>query len=194
MQYPLSLSFKVWAFSPQITVRDADGNLVGYVKQKLFKLKEDVVVFADEAQTKPLYNIKADRILDVSACYHFTDLAGGKLGAIKRRGWRSMWRAHYEILDGENPVMNVREESVLTRFLDGAFQEIPILGIFSGYVFNPSYLVSRLDGAPVMRLKKQPAFLEGRFAISKLGELTLQEEQRILLGLIMMTLLERMRG
>jgi hypothetical protein len=90
--------------------------------------------------------------------------------------------------------MNVREESVLTRFLDGAFQEIPILGIFSGYVFNPSYLVSRLDGAPVMRLKKQPAFLEGRFAISKLGELTLQEEQRILLGLIMMTLLERMRG
>ena len=33
-------------------MRDADGNLLGYVKQKIFKLKEDINVFTDENQTQ----------------------------------------------------------------------------------------------------------------------------------------------
>ena len=64
MNYPLKLSFKLLAIASQIYVRDANGNLLGYVKQKLFKLKENIDVFADEGQTQLLFNIKADRMLD----------------------------------------------------------------------------------------------------------------------------------
>ena len=44
MNYPLNLSFKLLALASQIYVRDANGNLIGYVKQKLLKLKEDINV------------------------------------------------------------------------------------------------------------------------------------------------------
>lgn len=39
-----------------------------------------------------------------------------------------------------------------------------------------------------------PAFLEGKFQMEKLSELTPEEEIRVLLSLVMMTLLERARG
>ena len=35
---------------------------------------------------------------------------------------------------------SVSEKSVFTRFLDGLFGEIPIIGFLTGYVANPSYL------------------------------------------------------
>ena len=73
MNYPLQLSFKIIALASQIYVRDAGGSLVGYVKQKLFKLKEDIRIFADEGQTQLRYTIRADRILDFSANYAFAN-------------------------------------------------------------------------------------------------------------------------
>ena len=94
MNYPIDFSFKLLALASQIYIRDANGNLLGYVKQKLFKLKEDINVFADEGQTKHLFNIKADRVIDFSAKYNFTDSSGKFLGFIKRQGMRSIWKAH----------------------------------------------------------------------------------------------------
>jgi uncharacterized protein YxjI len=194
LQYPLNLSFKIIAVAPQLSVRDANNNLIFYVKQKLFKLKEAVTVFGDEQQTQPLFAINADRMIDFSARYNFTDQQGISLGAVKRQGMRSLWKAHYNILDGETSVMNIQEENAWVKVMDGLFGEIPILGMFSGYVFNPAYLVSRPDGTVVMRMEKQPAFLEGKFKIEQKNTLNESEEKRALLSLMMMLLLERKRG
>ncbi len=54
-RYPLEMVFKLIALAPQMSIRDAEGNLVFYVKQKVFKLKEEVIVFADQEQTQELY-------------------------------------------------------------------------------------------------------------------------------------------
>ena len=97
MNYPIELSFKLLAIASQIYIRDANGQLLGYVKQKLFKLKEDINIFADESQTRHLYNIKADRVLDFSAKYNFTDSTGRALGSIRRKGMRSIWKARQAI-------------------------------------------------------------------------------------------------
>lgn len=194
MNFPLTLSFKILALAPQISVSDANGALVCYVRQALFKLKESVTVYADAAQQRPLAAIKADRILDWSARYNFTDAQGMALGAVKRQGMRSLWRAHYDILDGDMAVMTIREENPWIKVLDGLIGEVPVLGFFSGYLFHPVYAVARPDGAVVLRMKKQPAFFEGRFRIEQVAPLNPAEEQRALLSLIMMLLLERSRG
>jgi hypothetical protein len=182
--------------APQVSVRDASGALVFYMKQKLFKLKEAVSVFADEGQTQLLYTMSADRVIDFSARYRFADAAGNPLGSVKRKGMRSMWRAHYDIFQGDEEVagLTIQEESVAIRFADGCVNQIPIVGLFAGYFFNPAYLVSRADGTIVMRLQKMPAFFEGKFQVEKLIELSEIEEKRILLSLMMMLLLERTRG
>lgn len=194
MNYPLDLSFKIVAIAPQITVTDASGNLVMYVKQKAFKLKEAVTVFADSGQTQPLYTINADRVLDFSASYHMAATNGYSIGAIRRQGMRSLWRAHYDLYDGGQPTVNVREENGWVKVGDALLNEIPILGLFTGYFLNPSYIASRANGQPLMRISKQPAFWEGRFRMEPLGPMNEVEELRVVLGLLMMILLERTRG
>jgi uncharacterized protein YxjI len=194
MEYPLHLSFKILALARQISVRDARSNLILYVKQKAFKLKESVTVFADAEQTRPVYTINADRVLDFSARYNFADAGGNYLGSVKRQGMRSIWKANYEILDGDRRALTIREENAWIKVFDSLVGEIPVLGMFTGYLFHPAFLVMRGDGSVVMRLEKQPAFLEGKFTVTKHAEMDEREEMRALLSLLMLVLLERRRG
>ena len=86
MNYPLQMNFKILGIAPQIFVTDANGSSVFYVRQKLFKLKEAVRVYRDKSREDLKYEIKADRILDFSAKYTFTDQNGSTVGAVGRKG------------------------------------------------------------------------------------------------------------
>ena len=194
MNYPLTLTFKVIALAPQLAVTDADGKLVFYVRQKLLKLREAVTVYADREQKRPVTEIKADRILDFNAVYGFEDTQGRRFGAVRRAGMRSLWKAHYEVLRGDSPVLTIREDSAFVRFMDGVIGDVPVLGLLSGYFFHPSYSVTRADGTRVLHVKKQPALWEGRFTIEREAELTPDEEAAAVLSILMMVLLERDRG
>lgn len=194
MHYPLELKFKLWAFAPQLSITDSQGNLVLYVRQKLWKLREAIGVFSDTERTNQLYSIKADRILDFSARYNFSDQADKPLGAVKRRGLKSLWKSHYDVFDGEMVVFTIQEENPWIKVIDSLCAEIPILGMFTGYVFNPTYLVSRPDGRTVMHLSKQPTFLSRIFSIKKVDQISDREEIQVVLSLLMMLLLERNRG
>lgn len=195
MNYPLNVSFKILALARQLSVTDASGNLICYVKQKAFKLKEAVTVFADVEQTRPLFYINADKVFDFSARYNFTDQSGQPLGSIKRRGMKSIWKAHYEIFAGDHITMTISEENAWIKVFDSLFGEIPVLGMFTGYLFHPAYLLARTDGTVLFRLEKQPAFLEGKYKIVRqAANITQEEETRAILSLVMMVLLERSRG
>ena len=196
MNYPLDISFKLIALAQQLSVRDAQGNLIFYVKRKAFKLKEAVTVFADEAQQRPLYHINADRVIDFSARYRFTDNAGASLGSIKRLGMRSLWKSHYEI-DDDVPggAVTITEENAWIKVFDSLLGQLPIVGVLTGYLFHPAYLLARPDGAVLLRMEKQPAFFEGKFLVERRAEFVDQaEETRALLGILMMIMLERSRG
>ena len=194
MDYPLHLSFKLMALTPQIYVRDAAGQLRMYVKQKMFKLKESITVFADEAQSQPLFHINADRVIDFNARYHFTTADGRPLGSVRRKGRRSLWSAHYEVLRGEDVILTIREKNPWAKVGDALFGEIPVLGMFAGYVFHPQYTAVGADGAPVLHLAKQPALWEGKYTVQKHAELTADDEAAAVLSLLMLLLLERRRG
>lgn len=194
MNYPLEFSFKIVALAPQFRVRDAAGNLLFYVRQKLFKLKEAITVYGDEEQTRPLYTIKSDRVIDFSARYDFADVNGRYLGSVKRQGMRSLWRSHYDVYNGDAVVMTIREENPWVKVADGLLGEIPVVGAFTGYFLNPAYVVARPDGTVVMRLAKRQAFFEGKFSLERLAPLADPDELRALLALMTMVLLERSRG
>jgi hypothetical protein len=195
MRFPLDLRFKTIAVAPQLSVTDASGTLLLYVKQKAFTLKESVTVFRDEAQTRPIYRIAADRVLDISANYRIDDEGGTPLGTLRRLGMRSLWRAHYEVHRGGLPFLAIREENPWVKVLDGLLGEIPIIGLFSGYVLHPAYRLSRAGAeAPVLRAVKQPAFFEGRYTIEQVEELAPPDQTLAVLAVLMMLLLERRRG
>jgi uncharacterized protein YxjI len=198
MQYPLALSFKIIALAPQIYVKDAQGQELLYVKQKLLKLKEKIRVFSDSGQSRQLYELDADRILDFSPRFTFRDAAGGQMvGAVKRQGARSLLKASYDIFGPDDrPIAHIAEENPWIKLLDAVLGEIPIIGAFTGYFLNPKYGVQDLASQRTMfQVTKHRSFLESRFEIARVesspGE---GAETAILLAILVMVLLERERG
>jgi uncharacterized protein YxjI len=190
VNYPLTLSFKIIAFNPQVKITDAAGQTILYVKQKALALREAVKVFADETQSNQLYSINANKILDFSAQYNIADAYGGPVGHIKRQGMRSLWKATYNIVDvAGSDVGLIHEENAWLKLLDGLVSDIP----FASMLINPAYLVD-LRGQTVLYLKKQPAFFEGRFTLTKRADFSEADERLLLPAIIMMLLLERARG
>jgi hypothetical protein len=194
MNFPISIAFKILTLIPQLYVKDASGKPFAYVRRKFWALKEDVTVYADDTQSRPLYRIKADRIIDWSANYRIANMSDATLGVVRRKGARSLWRAHYEILIGDTQVFTVRERSALVRFLDLIIGEIPIVGLLTGYFLNPMYDVTREGGAETFVMTKQRALFESQFQIAKTGAATDDEEIITILALMMIVFLERSRG
>ncbi len=195
LSFPLDFSFKISTLANDFTAKDSKGQTVAYVRQKLLKLIDEITVYNNETKSIVQYTIKANKWIDFSATYTFSNKMGKEIGRIARKGWASIWKAHYEIFDeNQKPDLIVREENGWIKLADALFSEIPIVGILTGYVFNPTYIVTRPDGTEVVRLKKEPSFWGRRFSVNKLNEFEEGEEERILLGLMMMILLERRRG
>jgi uncharacterized protein YxjI len=193
--YPLALTFKVLTISSYVRVVDATGRLVGYVKQRAFRLREDVTIFADEAQTQPLYHLKANQIIDIGATYSIGNAEGRPLGAVRQRGMRTFWKATYDILDANHTAIGlIHEEDVWVKVIDGLVGEIPLLGFVIQQWINPTYLIDGADGVTLLRLRKRPSLIERRFVVEQVSPLPPQLEDLALPAVLMVVLLERSRG
>jgi uncharacterized protein YxjI len=197
IQYPLQISFKLLALAPRMFVRDATGKDVFFVSQKVLALKEDVRIYQDESKSRQLFQIKADRIIDFSAQYHISNAETNQaVGSVKHKGMRSIWKATYLIFNpaGEQ-VYQIQEDNPWAKVGDALFSELPILGLFSGYLFHPTYSAKDMSGNPLMRLDKKPSFFERSYEVHKLSDkLDNTSEELILMSYMMMIQLERSRG
>ena len=198
IQFPLDIRFKLIALAPRMFVNDSSGASVCYVSQKVLKLKEDIQVFTDESRTTELYRIKADRVLDFNASYAFTDSRTGEnLGAVRAKGWRSLWQATYPIVDETGATTHtITEDNPWIKMGDALLREVPVVGIFSGYFLNPTYTaLAEGSGKPVMQLRKEPGFFEGKFSLNLLDQsLSETERVRIMLSFLLMVQFMRSRG
>jgi hypothetical protein len=195
LQFPLNFTFKIGTLSNDFIAKDANDMTVAYVRQKMLKFIEEVQVFSDESRSELNYTIKANKWLDFSASYAFTDKNGLDIGRIARKGWASLWKANYDIFDeSQMKVLFVREENPWAKVFDSLLGEVPIVNLLTGFFFHPAYAIARPDETKIARLRKVSSFFGRRFVIEKLAEFEKGEEERILLGLMMMILLERRRG
>ena len=195
LQFPINFKFKICTLANDFVATDASGTTVAYVRQKMFKLKEDILIYSNESKSDTLFRIKADRWLDFSAAYSFTDKEGKEMGKIVRKGWRSIWKTSYELVDqNQNIQYHVNEENAWVKVWDSLLGEVPLLGMFTGYFFNPAYLVTDLNGKVVAKIKKQASFFGRHFEVSKLADIDQDDQERIMLGLMMMILPERRKG
>ena len=194
--FPLKFTFRILTLAPRMDVVDATGRPVLHARQKLFKFKEHVEIFTDSTRTTRLAEIRANKIIDWSARYSFTDAWGGEIGSVGRKGWRSIWRAHYEAFNPGDAVPDfvIREENPFAKVMDSIFGQIPFVNFLTLYLFHPRYLATRSGGQAALRLHKQPAFWQGKFSIEQMSDLSPREIMNLLLSFIMLTLLERRRG
>jgi uncharacterized protein YxjI len=117
---------QVLALTGRFRIYNPSRELVLFSQQKMFKLKEDIRVYTDERMSQELLLIQARQILDFSAAYDVLDSQSGeKVGVWRRKGFRSMLRDEWELLDSRDmPLGLLYEDSIgqalLRRFLLGS--------------------------------------------------------------------------
>lgn len=121
------LKRQVLALTGTFRVYGPAEELLFYSRQKMFRLKEDIRVFSDEASTRQVLQINARQIIDFSATYDVVDVTTGmQVGAIQRKGWRSLARDEWHFLSPSGASLAMMQEdnlqrALLRRFLLGAW-------------------------------------------------------------------------
>lgn len=112
------LKRQVFALTGKFRLYNPEGQLVLFSQQKMFKLKEDIRVYADEAKTRELLFINARQIIDFSAAYDVIDSQfGTKIGVLRRRGFRSIIQDEWQLLDANDQPIGILHEDTLARAL-----------------------------------------------------------------------------
>lgn len=112
------LKRQVFALTGKFRIYNPSGQLVLFSQQKMFKLKEDIRIFSDESMTQELLRIQARQIIDFSAAYDVVDPSyQTKVGALRRKGFRSMMRDEWEVLDINDQPIGILHEDNMTRAL-----------------------------------------------------------------------------
>jgi uncharacterized protein YxjI len=106
---------KMFSFAPQLYIWDQAGCTLAFVRKKIFAVRDDVRVFTDQTQSFELLRIRGRNIIDFGAAFDVMDsLNGVKVGVLKRRGWKSLLRAEWDILDAlDQEIGKIREDSAL---------------------------------------------------------------------------------
>jgi hypothetical protein len=107
------------ALTGKLRFYNQQGVLVLFSEQKMFKLREDIRVFADEQKSQEVLAIKARQIADFSAAYDVVDSSNGeKVGVLRRKGLKSILRDEWEVLDANDQVIgSLFEDSMAMAML-----------------------------------------------------------------------------
>lgn len=160
--------FKV--FGAAFHVYDENGSVIGYCKQKAFKLREDIKLYTGEDMSDMLLSLNTQQIIDFGATYSVTLPDGSSLGSLRRKGMKSSFvRDEWLVFDANgNEIAMVRETGsvapIARRYID-----------YANIFFPQRYEVLR------SRDQKQIAHLRQHFNpfIFRLGVAIVSEDEEI---------------
>lgn len=153
-------------FGGTFYVYGPSGEMVLFSRQARFRLREDIRLYTGEDMAQEVLTIQARQIMDFSAAYDIIDpVRRAKVGAMKRRGLKSLVKDEWIMMDAaDREIGAVREDSatraVIRRVLD---QFIPsslilpqayhceiggaVVAVFKQN-FNPFIMTLTLDFSP----------------------------------------------
>lgn len=101
--------FKI--FGASFHVYDEHGSVIGFCKQKAFKLREDIKLYTDEGMSDMLLSLNTQSIIDFGATYSVTLPDGTSLGTMRRKGLKSSFvRDEWQLYDkNSTQIASVRE-------------------------------------------------------------------------------------
>lgn len=150
-------------FGAAFHVYDPRGQVVGYCRQKAFKLKEDLRIYTDESCTTELVVIKARSIIDFGATYDVTLADGSSLGTLRRKGMTSTFlRDTWLVFDPANrQVATLREDGGLASFMR---RWVDWVSVF----WPEQFTLARVDGTGIARYRRHFNLFVYRLSVSVL--------------------------
>ncbi|MDQ4065122.1 MAG: hypothetical protein M3161_03655 [Actinomycetota bacterium] len=121
---------------------DTPGQVICFVRQKMFKFKEDVRFFTDQSQTTLLMKIKARQRFDPRATYDVTDANETKIGAFQKVFGKSLFRSSYRLFDAAGQeVATATELKLWVALFRRLIGFVPNIGNFANWLPIPYHFV-----------------------------------------------------
>lgn len=194
LKYPIHFKFRVTTLSNDFEATDGDGNTIYYVREKIFKWRDHITVYRDRSKSEMLYEFISNKIIDFQQTFTIYDHEKRVIGKVRRKSIKSLWRSTFNLIDeADKHDHTITEKNPWTKFWDGLFGELPIIGMLSGYVFNPSYILKNEIGEPMFEIRKEPSFFGRKFTVYKQTTKDIEDE-RFVLSLMLMVMTERSNG
>jgi uncharacterized protein YxjI len=217
-KYPLTLSFPIFSFTPQIEVKDANGNGLFSAAKKLISSKDEINVMAGGREYFKIMS-QENRITDIPSNWDVTNAEGKVIGVVdddfisaidtskfipSRAGQiiagMEISRAlnlkalkMYWIKDtaGKKVGLIAPDKNSLYAEQLPLYQFVRQLPIFFRFI-TPHYYV-RWGEQTVMELQKQRTLLQDTYTLNATGKFTDAEEPLLVNSVVLAVLYERER-
>ncbi len=217
-QYPLTFSFPAFTVSPQITARDASGNLILTAAKKLISSKDEVNVTAGG---RPLYKIMSqeNRITDIPSNWDVLTPDGRTLGVVDDDYLSAVDTSKFSTNRAANMVMEMGIERTLNLkamkmywIKDTAGKKVGLIApdknslmaaqlplyqiarqlpFFFRFI-TPHYYV-RLGEETVMYMEKKRTFFTDTYVLEARGKFSEQDEPLLINSVLLALVYERQR-
>ena len=175
---------KVLTVGNKYWIEDQGGNTLGFSKQKILKLKEDIRIYTDESMKQELFRIKQQQIVDLWGNFALIDSATDQIiGYIKRKAAKSTFAwDEWEMYDANNQLIGKIEESkgrgLMRKYMPGG-------------KLIPEKMTISLGGKPVAEVNQKFKVIGDIWELN-CTNLPSNVDRRPLLGaLILMAMIER---
>lgn len=176
---------KVIALTNQYWIEDARGATLGYTKQKLLRIKEDIRIFNDATMTGELFRLQQEQVLDFCGNFAVVDSYTNTLvGKVRRNIMSGIAADEYLLFDPTGlQIGRVFEESgrgLMRKYLPGG-------------ALVPERVYVEFLGQPVGEIKQAFKLIGDEWTVD-CSHIPPQFDRRILLGaMILMGMIERDR-
>jgi uncharacterized protein YxjI len=139
---------KVIAIANQYWIEDGQGQQLGFSRQKIIRIKEDIRIFADDSMTSEIFRIKQEQVMDMWGTFAIIDSGTNTvIGKLRRQALTSgVFKDEYLLLDANgNAVGRVAERGgrgLARKYLPGGS-------------LVPEQLVVEFYGQQVAEIKQQ---------------------------------------
>jgi hypothetical protein len=92
---------KVVAIANQYWIEDSQQRVLGYSRQKMIRIKENIPVFLDDSMRQEIFRIQQDQVVDAWGTFSVVDSStGGLIGKIRREALSSAYyKDKYVLID-----------------------------------------------------------------------------------------------
>jgi uncharacterized protein YxjI len=120
---------------------DTKGEQIAFVEQKRFAFREAITVWTNDSKGEVLFNVKAEKILDIHGKFLVTDPSGNLIGYCRKAFGASLLRSTWEVYDSQDHLLFiVKERSQAMAVFRRVAQFIPYLTDFAPFLpFNFIY-------------------------------------------------------
>jgi uncharacterized protein YxjI len=152
------LGAKFYVFGPA-------GQVVGFCKQKAFRLRESFTIFTDESMSSPLLTMQARSIIDFGATYDIAGADGRVLGSVRRRGLTSTFgQDSWMIFSPDGRQIGAMTEDNLGMAL--ARKWLPLVALFSPQQFA----VTGSGGQQIAAMRQHFNLFSYRLSVSVMAD------------------------